>query len=80
MTRDERFMAAAIEQAKRAASIGEAPIGAVIVRGEEIIAVGSNTRESEKKRAAPCRTHRNRPCLPDFGRLAADWMRAVRDP
>ena len=48
MTRDERFMAAAIEQAKRAASIGEAPIGAVIVRGEEIIAVGSNTRESEK--------------------------------
>ena len=43
MTRDRRFMRAAIEQAKLAAEIGEAPIGAVIVRGDEIIAEAYNT-------------------------------------
>ncbi len=48
MTRDEQFMTAAIEQARLAASIGETPVGAVVVRGEEIIAAGYNTRESEK--------------------------------
>lgn len=48
MTRDRRFMRAAIEQAKLAAEIGEAPIGAVIVRGDEIIAEAYNTRETEK--------------------------------
>lgn len=48
MTRDERFMQAAIEQARLAASIGETPVGAVVVRAGEIIAAGYNRRESDR--------------------------------
>lgn len=47
-TRDERFMRAALEEAAAAAAIGEAPIGAVVVRGEEIIARAHNLRETDK--------------------------------
>lgn len=35
-------MAAALEQAGRAADLGEVPVGAVIVKGDEIIATGHN--------------------------------------
>lgn len=35
-------MAAAVEQARRAASLDEVPIGAVVMRGDEIIAAGHN--------------------------------------
>lgn len=44
----EKFMKEALKQAKKAASIGEAPIGAVIVRNGEIIARGYNKRETKK--------------------------------
>jgi tRNA(adenine34) deaminase len=39
---DERFMRAALEEAQRAASDGEVPVGAVVVQGEEIVGRGSN--------------------------------------
>ncbi len=45
---EEKFMKEAVKQAKKAASIGEAPIGAVIVRGGEVIARGYNRRETKK--------------------------------
>ena len=45
---DEKFMREAIKQAKKAAAIGEAPIGAVIVRDGVIIARGYNKRETKK--------------------------------
>lgn len=45
---DEKFMREAIRQAEKAASIGEAPIGAVIVRDGKIIARGYNKRETKK--------------------------------
>ena len=45
---DERFMLEAIEEAKEAAKIGEAPIGAVIVRNGEIVGRGHNRREAGK--------------------------------
>ena len=45
---DEIFMRAAIEEGKKAAAMGEVPIGAVIVKNNEIIAVGHNLRETEK--------------------------------
>lgn len=45
---EERFMREAIKQAKKAASIGETPIGAVIVRDGKIIARGYNKRETKK--------------------------------
>jgi tRNA(adenine34) deaminase len=45
---DEKFMKEAIKQAKKAAAIGETPIGAVIVRDGQIIARGYNKRETKK--------------------------------
>lgn len=51
-TEDERFMRAAIEQAKLAASEGEVPVGAVVVKDGEIIAVGRNRREVGKNALA----------------------------
>jgi len=48
MTRDERYLALAIEQAKKAASLGEVPVGAVIVSRDGVIAAGYNKRERDK--------------------------------
>lgn len=45
---DERFMREAIRQAKKAAKLGEMPVGAVIVRNGEIISRGYNKRETKK--------------------------------
>lgn len=47
-SRDIRFMQLALEQARSAALEGEAPIGAVIVRGDEVIATARNARECDK--------------------------------
>ncbi|WP_289139998.1 tRNA adenosine(34) deaminase TadA [uncultured Brevibacillus sp.] len=44
----EKFMMAAIEEAGKAAAIGEVPIGAVIVRNGEIVGRGYNLRETQK--------------------------------
>lgn len=41
--RDATFMRAALEQAQAAAVSGEVPVGAVLVRGEQVIATGHNT-------------------------------------
>ncbi|MGP4082836.1 tRNA adenosine(34) deaminase TadA [Pseudalkalibacillus sp. R45] len=49
---DEMFMKKAIEMAQKAASIGEVPIGAVVVKDEEIIASGYNLRETEQRSVA----------------------------
>ncbi|WP_268898751.1 tRNA adenosine(34) deaminase TadA [Brevibacillus migulae] len=48
MDNHERFMQAAMEEAKKAAEIGEVPIGAVIVRDGEIVGRGYNLRETRK--------------------------------
>ncbi len=48
MSIDEKFMALALEQAKTAYSLGEVPVGAVIVKDGEVVGVGCNRRESEK--------------------------------
>ena len=40
--RDAAFMRVALEHARAAALSGEVPVGAVLVRGEEIIATGGN--------------------------------------
>ncbi|WP_138756134.1 tRNA adenosine(34) deaminase TadA [Paenibacillus sinopodophylli] len=44
---DQHWMQAAIEEAKKAEQIGEVPIGAVIVRNNEIIGRGYNLRETQ---------------------------------
>ncbi|MBP5256606.1 MAG: nucleoside deaminase [Clostridia bacterium] len=48
MTEDERFMSLALGEARAAAAEGETPVGAVIVRGGEVIASAHNTRETSK--------------------------------
>jgi tRNA(adenine34) deaminase len=40
-------MGLALEQARRAAALGEVPIGAVVVRGEELLGAGHNRRETD---------------------------------
>ena len=39
---DRQFMQQAIEQAKLAAAAGEVPVGAVLVRGDQVISTGFN--------------------------------------
>lgn len=48
MNRDEKYMREAIKQAKKAAAIGEVPIGCVIVYQDKIIARGYNRRKTDK--------------------------------
>lgn len=44
--RDKHYMFLAVEQAKKAEMAGEVPIGAVIVRGDEVIASAHNLCET----------------------------------
>ena len=44
----ERFMGRALNCAKKAARLGEVPVGAVIVRNGKVIATGYNRRETGK--------------------------------
>ncbi|MBN8211080.1 tRNA adenosine(34) deaminase TadA [Bacillus sp. NTK071] len=50
--RDEQFMMAAIREGEKAESIGEVPIGAVIVKDDHIIASAYNLRETEQRSVA----------------------------
>jgi tRNA(adenine34) deaminase len=45
---DERVMRLALEVARSAAAGGDVPVGAVIVRGDEILAKAGNAREREQ--------------------------------
>jgi tRNA(adenine34) deaminase len=47
LARDEAFMALALEEARRAASWGDVPIGAVVVRGEDVLSRAGNARERD---------------------------------
>lgn len=48
MTKDEKYMKEAIKQAKKAALVGDVPIGCVIVEEDRIIARGYNKRNAKK--------------------------------
>ena len=52
MMSDIEYMALAIAEAKVAASVGEVPVGAVLVRNGEVIASAHNLRESSKDATA----------------------------
>jgi tRNA(adenine34) deaminase len=45
---DERMMRLALEEARAAAAGGDVPVGAVIVRGDEILARAGNARERKQ--------------------------------
>lgn len=44
--RDKAYMRMALEQARKAAALGEVPIGAVLVRGSQVLAQAHNFRET----------------------------------
>ncbi|WP_059174289.1 tRNA adenosine(34) deaminase TadA [Bacillus sp. FJAT-27445] len=50
--RDESFMKEAIEEAKKAAALGEVPIGAIIVMDGEVVARTHNLREYRQNAVA----------------------------
>ncbi len=52
MEEDRRFMAMAIEEARKAESLGEVPIGAVLVKNGEVIARAHNLREQDQQATA----------------------------
>jgi tRNA(adenine34) deaminase len=48
MDRDAGFMALALDEARAAESHGDVPIGAVLVRGDEVLARAGNARERDR--------------------------------
>ena len=52
VNQDQLFMKIAIEEAQKAAKIGEVPIGAVIAYKGEVIAKGHNLRETDQSAVA----------------------------
>ena len=50
--RDEMYMRQALELAHRAAQMGEVPVGAVVVRGDEVIGAAGNRRECDRRATA----------------------------
>ncbi len=66
---DRRFMAAALEEARKAGRRGEVPVGAILTRRDEILARGGNRREVEHDPAG----HAEILVLREAGRLLGDW-------
>ena len=62
-------MRLAIEQAKKAAQVGEIPIGAVIVRGDEVLAATHNLCEHKKDATA----HAECLAIAEAGQLTGSW-------
>ena len=46
--KDMEMMRAALDEADKAAALGEVPVGAVITCGDEIVSAAFNTRETDK--------------------------------
>lgn len=67
--KDEQYMALAIEQAKLAASLGEVPVGAVLVHQGEVIAAGYNRREIDKDPLA----HAELLCIKQASQTLGGW-------
>lgn len=66
---DERYMKEAIKQAKKAAKIGEVPIGCVIVYDNKIIARGYNKRNTKKNTLA----HAEIIAMNKASKIVGDW-------
>ena len=66
---DEKFMALALEEATRAAELGEVPIGAVVVHEGEVIARAGNRRETDADPAA----HAEFSALMEASRVLGRW-------
>lgn len=66
---DERFMREALTLASEAARQGEVPVGAVVVRGDEIVGRGYNRREGAKNALA----HAELMAIDDACRRLGGW-------
>lgn len=69
MNQDEKYMKAAIRQAKKAYAIGDVPIGCVIVYENKIIARGYNKRNKNKTTLA----HAEILAIAKASKIIGDW-------
>ena len=69
MTLDEKYMKAAMKQAKKAYQLDEVPIGCVIVQNEKIIARGYNRRNTDKNTLA----HAELSAIRKASKKTGDW-------
>ena len=69
MNQDEKYMKAAIRQAKKAYALDEVPIGCVIVQDDKIIARGYNRRNTEGNTLA----HAELTAIRKASKKTGDW-------
>ena len=69
MTEDEKYMRAALKQAKKANDNGDVPIGCVIVREGKIIARGYNRRNKDRQSLA----HAEIIAIRKASKIVGDW-------
>lgn len=69
LSEDERYMKEAIRQAKKAYTLGEVPIGCVIVHDGKIIGRGYNRRNTDKSTLA----HAEITAIKKASRVIGDW-------
>ena len=69
MTQDEKYMKAAIKQAKKAYALDEVPIGCIIVQNDKIIARGYNRRNTDKNTLA----HAELSAIKKASKKTGDW-------
>lgn len=69
MTQDEKYMKAAIKEAKKAYALAEVPIGCVIVQDDKIIARGYNKRNTQGNTLA----HAELNAIKKASKKTGDW-------
>ncbi len=69
LTKEEKYMKAALAQAKKAAKINEVPIGCVIVHNDKIIGRGYNKRNTNKSTLA----HAELMAIAKASKVIGDW-------
>lgn len=69
MTQDEKYMKAALREAKKAYRLEEVPIGCVIVQNDRIIARGYNRRNTDKNTLA----HAELSAIKKASKKTGDW-------
>ena len=68
-SKDEHYMKKALRQAQRAASLGEVPIGCVIVCGDKVVGRGCNMRNTKKTTLA----HAEITAIDKASKKLGDW-------
>lgn len=69
LTKDEKYMKMAVKLAKKASSMGEVPIGCVIVYEDRVIGRGYNRRKTDKNTLS----HAEITAIRKASRVIGDW-------